>query len=389
MAIDARAPERTGPADDGGRALRLAQAGAGVAAAAALVGWSLRSSTAVALTAVVLGILGMLIAGLAVARRPTDSWVLLCAAAAALFAAFATHPDWDSVRLMQWVMAGVAAAVALLLVLPKTARRVVVSLAILYHFAGVLSAITSPHPTPWMTAQLWARVFRPHLEFCYVNNAYQFYSPQPGPAQILWFAIAGEDDQVRWLKMPRRSELLDPLAVEYYRRLSLTERANQNLALPTGPPAEALLLRQGVIDQFPPIPDLPTVAQYRVPNEHARHLLSSYAQYVANVLGSGRPGVAVRSVKIYLTQHRMLNQKEFADGKDPYDQDTYWPFFVGEFDAAGRLLDPYNPLLYWIVPIVKQPDGPAKNYVAEHAKPRPDAPACDPFDPQLEWRAEK
>ena len=47
---------------------------------------------------------------------------------------------------------------------------------------GLANAITSPPATPWLTTQTWVRLFRPHLEFCYVNNAYQFYSPQPGPA---------------------------------------------------------------------------------------------------------------------------------------------------------------------------------------------------------------
>jgi hypothetical protein len=327
---------------------------------------------ALSVTAGVLGVLGMLVAGFAIMRRPRDSAVLLAAALTAGCAGLATHPNWDSVRLMQWVMAGVALAVALILLLPPTGQRVAVSLALLFHFAGILSAITSPAPTPWLTAQLWARVFRPHLEFCYVNNAYQFYSPQPGPAQVLWFCIVGTDDQQRWLKIPRRSEMLDPLAVEYFRRLSLTERANQNLALPTGPPEAVFQQRRAVVHEIPLQPELWPARQYRAPNEHARQLLAGYARHVAREIGSGRPGVAVRSVKVYLTQHRMLTQKEFAQGKDPYDKDTYWPFFVGEFTPDGELNNPYDPLLYWIVPIIKTPEGEYKNYVTVHA-------GSDPF----------
>ena len=81
--------------------------------------------------------------------------------------------------------------------LSPTGQRIAFSLLVLYHFAGIFSAITSPPPTPWLTGQFWARVFRPHLEFSYVNNAYQFYSPQPGPAQVLWFCITGTDGQCR------------------------------------------------------------------------------------------------------------------------------------------------------------------------------------------------
>ena len=99
---------------------------------------------------------------------------------------------------MQWVMAGTAAARRRHrpAVADRPAGRV--QPAGVYHFAGIISAITSPQPTPWLTGQLWARVFRPHLEFSYVNNAYQFYSPQPGPAEILWFCITGTDGESRW-----------------------------------------------------------------------------------------------------------------------------------------------------------------------------------------------
>jgi hypothetical protein len=389
MATDARAQTVPDPGPSVTWVYRLAGVGAGTAAVAAALGFASRYTATLSVTAGVLGVLGMIVAGFTVSRRPRDSAVLAAAALTAGLAGFATHPDWDSVRLMQWVMAGVAGVAAVVVLLPRTAQRVVVSLLVLFHFAGILSAITSPPPTPWLTAQLWARVFRPHLEFCYVNNAYQFYSPQPGPAQVLWFCITGADDQVRWFKMPRRSEMLDPLAVEYFRRLSLTERANQNVPTPLGPPPEVQQLRLTAVNEIPFQSELMPARQYRPPNEHARQILAGYARHVANVIGSGRPGVPVQNVKIYLTQHRMLSQKEFADGKDPYDKDTYWPFFVGEFDPDGRLLNPYDPLLYWIVPIVKQPDGSLKNYVAVHAKQRPDSPDCDPFDPKLEWRVEK
>src|SRR5207244_3735140 len=118
------------------------------------------------------------------------------------------------------------------------------------------------------------------------------------------------DEQTHWLKIPSRAEVLDPLSIEYFRRLSLTERANQNVPTPLGPPAEMLGVRRdyaatGIIPLHPELLDL---QQFRMPNEHARQLLASYARHVAKKHGSGRPGVPVKSIKIYLTQHRMLGQ---------------------------------------------------------------------------------
>jgi hypothetical protein len=371
MATDARAPGAPGPTPDGKAAYQLSFAGTAIAGAAALIGLinQGRTEPGVATGApVVVAVLGLLVSGWAVARRPKDSAVLGLAAATALLGYLATPGGWtalrtwsvppgawDGIGIMMWVMFLVAGAAAVLLLLPRTLQRVAVSLFVLYHFAGILSAITSPPPTPWLTAQGWVRLFRPHLEFCYVNNAYQFYSPQPGPANILWFCIKGEDGQAVWLKIPRRSEVLDPLGVEYFRRLSLTERANQNVMLPTGPPEEMQVRRLGLREIYPPHPEFPLYQQYRMPNEHSRQIIASYARYVASTYGTGREGVPVKSVMVYLVQHRMRSQREFAERLDPFHPTTYLPYFVGEFDAEGTFKSQNDPLLYWVVPILNDP----------------------------------
>jgi hypothetical protein len=42
----------------------------------------------------------------------------------------------------------------------------------------------------------------------------------------------------------------------------------------------------------------------------------------------------------------------------PYHPTTYWPFFLGEFNARGDLVDPQEPMLYWLVPILPRQGGP-------------------------------
>src|SRR4051794_35115868 len=198
MAIDTRAPAPFGASTDGRSVYRLAGTGVAIGAVAlvfglvgadavpraALAAPDARETPFLAIAGAMLAVVGLLVAGAAAARRPKDSAVLGLAAAAAALAFFATHKEWDAIRIMMIVMAWVAAVAAVLVRLPQTAQRVAVSVLVLFHFAGILTAITSPPETPWLTAQLWARIFRPHLEFCYVNNAYQFYSPQPGPANV-------------------------------------------------------------------------------------------------------------------------------------------------------------------------------------------------------------
>ena len=368
---------------------RTSAVAAGLAAVAAAVGIA---STAApekwpAVIAALIGVIAMLVAGYAVSRRPKDSFTLLLAAVTAGLAGLATNPAWDSIRLMQWVMAGTAAVAAAIVLLPQTGQRVAFSVLVFYHFAGIISAITSPAPSPWMSGQLWGRIFRPHLEFSYVNNAYQFYSPQPGAAQILWFCITGTDQQARWYRTPIKGELLDPLGIEYFRRLSLTERANQ-MSL-------AVFSHEGYIDRMnlstgiPLHPEVPEAFQFRCPTEHGRHILGGYAEHVAKVLGTGRKNpdgtpVPIQEIKVYLTQHDMLSQLQYQRGEDPYAPQTYKPYFMGRFDGAGKPINNKldQAMLYWLVPIFKTATGELKNTVILHAE------GSDPFDPQLQWRVE-
>ena len=76
MASYARAWSAADADADRGPARRLAAVGAGIAAVAALVGQALQSVPAAAITAVNLGVLGMLVAGFAITRRPKDSLTL-------------------------------------------------------------------------------------------------------------------------------------------------------------------------------------------------------------------------------------------------------------------------------------------------------------------------
>jgi hypothetical protein len=315
------------------------------------------SSSLTTAAAMTLGIVGVIIAGLAIAQKPTDSRILGFGALTALAAVFSAHPDWGAVRMMLAVQAAIAGVAAILFLLSSTARKIVVSALVIFHFCGIISAITSPPPTPWLTSQFWVRIFRPHLEFCYSNNAYQFYSPEPGPANILWFCIQTEDSPTPyWIKIPdTKTEVYDPLGTEYYRRLSITERANGNEYLPSGPPPEAYVRRNNAIANagIPMHPEAVPAMQFRMPDENARQFLASYARHIAKTEMDKHPGVHIKSIKVYLTQHRLLSQRQYADHEDPYDKSSYLPFFVGEYDTDGKLVNPFDPMLFWVVPIIK------------------------------------
>lgn len=329
---------------------------------------------------------GLLAGGIAVAIRPRSALVLGLAAAIAL-AASITGPssEWDSARMVLRILAAVATAAAVLVLLPRRWGRAAFSLLILFHFGGITVAVTSPDQN-WVSNQLWYYVYRPYLQFMYLNNAYHFYAPEPGPTPLLWFCIEYEPDQdgrnLRWIKVPaldadgtaRRpdgSRLWPNL--EYTRRLSLAEGAN----LPRNPPnalvLQFLLAQRQQAGQRRHIPmrdDIYADLQYREPSDTSKVYIQSYARHVAHTFRHElKPNLKVKSVKVYKVIHQLVNAQFLAQGMDPSEPMLYWPFFMGEFDPDGNLIVPpdaikftnpdtnreelRDPFLYWLIPIVR------------------------------------
>jgi hypothetical protein len=184
------------------------------------------------------------------------------------------------------------------------------------------------------------------------------------------------DGSGRWVHVPnRREHARDPLALEYYRRLSITESVNQLSPAAVAPLVAAQRrLLAGELRGFPS-PDeiarhLPGVPQYRVPTDNAQRLLGSYAHFVAGAYPHADPGISVASVKVYRVVHGLVPPGDFADGRDPRDPTLYQPYYQGEFDRDGNLIHPNDPFLYWLLPVLRV-QGPAReellNLVALHA----------------------
>ncbi|HKB02287.1 MAG TPA: hypothetical protein VKD90_08710 [Gemmataceae bacterium] len=342
---------------------------------------------------VVLSCLGLLLAGCAVSMRPGwyGSWLCLAGAGILGYGAGGPPPagtewylapprdwvagmpnSWDSVQLFFGVLgaAGLVGAIA-----TRVPRKVVYSLALVavaYHFAGILSAITSPDPQPWLTGQYWRRVSRTYLQFAYMNNAYQFYSPEPGPACEMWVCMeyaavpgSGGGKECDWLYIPRRrTHYNDPLGLTYYRHLSITENIAQytRAYTPLAAEAEHINRRRASEDDRIPRYGLNEV-QRMVPNDLvARQIMPSYIRHLAKAYG--RSDRELTGIKVYRTTHTIVGVPQFygydatldkkIPGMSPYSPTLYMPYYQGEFDVHGHLKDPIAPLLYWYIPIIPQ-----------------------------------
>ena len=341
---------------------------------------------------VLLGV-AVLAAATAVVIRPSSPAVLALAAFVALLASL-TGPkeEWDSARMVLRILALVGGLSACVLLLPPVGRRVVVSLLILFHFGGIVTAVGSAE-SGWVPVQLYAYVYRSYLDFMYLTNAYHFYAPEPGPSHLLWFCIEYEQDppgyrNFRWVKVPtidRNGERLRPDGsplwpnLEYTRRLSLAE----NVARP-GPPVPPLVLNRLLLAResagrergLPSTTQIPLLLtdQYREPDRISRKYLEMYARHVAHTFRhEAKPHLDVVGVKIYTVIHQLILPVQLKEGWEPDEPILYRPFYQGEYDKEGHLkpssLDlkwddkigwteaSRDPLLYWLIPILRDDDG--------------------------------
>lgn len=317
-----------------------------------------------------------LLAGSAVSLRPASPAVWLLAVLTAALNSKGLPDHWDSGQLLLRVIACVALVAAGLLAMPATYRRVTILTAVAFHFTSLFCATTWPEPTPWIVGQVGQRVFLPYMQFTYLRNAYHFYSPEPGPASCLFALVTYEKEAIdpktgkpetlnEWVLLPRRdTQTKDPLGQTYYRRLSITENAIR-VATDLGNNSEerrhvnerrqevALGLKPGVkrIQQPPPSYEL-EFRWYSPPQaDVVRYILPSYTRHLAEEYTS--PGYKVVNVKMYRAEHRIVTNQFFVTQRlSPYHPTLYRVYFLGDYNGRGELVDPLDPMLYWIIPIL-------------------------------------
>jgi hypothetical protein len=330
---------------------------------------------------------GMIAAGLAVSLRP-KALMLGLAMLTYLVACYggAFHADWDSARILAGfgaIVAGIGMVIlggpeliASLLGKPsliRPLRRIAISVLLFFQFGSLCVAVTAPGAQPWIGAQLAERVYRAYQQCVYLTNAYHFYSPEPGPAYMLWFCIYYDNDdngkaetaEARWITLPNRpGDMKDPLAITYYRRLSVTATAFSPAQIPglSDDVTRARILRTQGKNGIPLHPEfMPMQNQYLMPQDNVRyHMLPAFVKHLSKSKEAqhGDPNVKIKWIKVYMVEHKILTPADLEIGMDFYDAPTYKPYFMGDFDVNGNLRDPNDAMLYWMVPILFEPKHP-------------------------------
>ncbi|MCI0463659.1 MAG: hypothetical protein L0Z62_42535 [Gemmataceae bacterium] len=353
-------------------------------------------------------------------RAGAESAAVLTLAAAvayltcwALFLGADRAGEWDSIRLFLGVLALVTFAAAPLAAASSRVRRLAVSALIVFHFGGIVTAAASQAPGPWVFNQLWLRLYRPYLEFMYLNNAYRFYSPEPGPSHQMWFRVEYHDKAAgkmrsHWFQLPELDSdgrPLYPVALQYQRRLMLADAATRALPTPateyrdlTGvqEPPFARRRREQTPEGFAAIKDklgkeqprsgliVPHLrhlvapqdprlrnVEYSPPDANSKVLLQSYARHATRLRHPDHPSAVPVRVKVYRVVHWIVSPQELAQGLHPQDMTNLLFYYQGEYDPKGHLQDPEDPFLYWLLPVVRRnwwdPNSPILVYAYLHA----------------------
>jgi hypothetical protein len=314
----------------------------------------------------VLFLVGLVTAGAAVSMRLRRAgWaafedrmetagMLAVAAFAALLALLnymSVDTAWDSMEMVLVALILAALAGVVLVLLPTTARMIVGGLLVVVHFLGILSAATAIDPpnsaAPWVARVAHQYVYRPYVEFMYLNNAYHFYSPEPGPPSLLWFHVKYENGKVKWVKIPHRDD--DPVPIHHVRLLSITESsaALEQLQLRADYETATYIKYQrnkwGELFDIKEAPEfiMPVPSQEQETQPFSQKMIESYVRHIAFTHPSlGEAPNGVKSIKVYRLRHGIILPQAMAEGRDPRDKTLFVGYYQGEYDKDGNLLYP-------------------------------------------------
>ncbi|MBI1829993.1 MAG: hypothetical protein HYR84_00920 [Planctomycetes bacterium] len=319
--------------------------------------------------------------------------------------------DWDTIRMFLRVCTAVSLYGSALTLATQGVRRLMLSVLFTIHFIGINSAALSAPPAPWIVQQTWIRFFRPYLQFVYLNNAYHFYAPEPGPSSYLWFRViyqsphVGSDgtraEEGLWHKVPQiddQGRIQHPVALDYQRFLSMTEAVAHPETLPSEyvynstteqmevhpfyanrlnlqPPGVWTLGNWPKGLRVPLQPELTKFQQVFIPNDQSQRLLKSFARFLGRKYAEHpdpkKADWTFKSVKMYRVVHWIPPVQWFLNDIPPTAPESFLPFYVGNYKADGSLIVDGDPYLFWLLPAIREdqndPDSQIRDYCRRHA----------------------
>lgn len=207
------------------------------------------------------------------------------------------------------------------------AIKLLVSLIVLFHLSAILSHVIAGGG-PFVMRQL-SSLYRPYLKTMWLDNAYRFYAPDPGPTEVFWYKLHYQDGTTRWTQVPRREDFY--LRMPFQRHMSIA------------------LLGSMMVEQepVPPTDNAASVASVLVNNQTAMRtvltpmgqiFLRSYARHIASVEkehpASHSP---LAYMDCYLVKYLIRSPLEMRFNLDMYDPRMLRIQYVAAFTPDGLI----------------------------------------------------
>ncbi|MFO0815444.1 MAG: hypothetical protein U0796_19685 [Gemmatales bacterium] len=211
---------------------------------------------------------------------------------------------------------------------PSVVIKLVVSLFILFHLTAIICHVIAGGGP--LVMKMAASYFRPYLKTMWLDNAYRFYAPDPGPTEVLWYKMVYEDGSTHWTQVPPRREDIY-LRMPYQRHMSIALLASmmneQEVIKPKEDPLSAVSI---LVSSQPSYRTVLTAWGEIHFRSYARHIARRYATHPTTQ-------AKLAYTECYFVQYLIRTPAEMRLKMDMFDPRKLRIQFICCFTPTGQM----------------------------------------------------
>jgi hypothetical protein len=211
---------------------------------------------------------------------------------------------------------------------PPLFVKLVLSLVILFHLSAILAHVLSGgRPLIMLMA---ASKFRPYLKTMWLDNAYRFYAPDPGPTEVIWYKMVYEDGSTQWTQVPPRREDVY-LRMPYQRHMSISLLASMwNERLMSKPREDINSAVSILVNNQPVIRTVLTAVGEIYFRSYARHVARLYAAHPETK-------APLAYLECYMVHYLIRSPDEMRRKMDMFDPRKLRIDYISSFTPSGQM----------------------------------------------------
>lgn len=210
---------------------------------------------------------------------------------------------------------------------PSVFIRLIVSLVVFLHLGAIIIyVIGAGGPFVMKQASSW---IRPYLKMMWLDNAYRFYAPNPGPTEVIWYRLQYDDGSTRWTQLPKREDFY--FRMPFQRHMSIALLASMMIEKEAIKPAEdAASVANILVNNSVSYKTVLTAAAEVYFRSYARHIARKEARHPTR-------GSQLVSMDCYMTHYGIRLPYDMRMNMDMYDPRTLQIQFIATYSPDGTM----------------------------------------------------